>query len=318
MGDPPAAIREPRIVGVARVIPDPAPDSGLREDQDIAEIGMREAIAYEQRMGRLPEKMSRSKTSAMTSAPPTSRCCAPIEVKARSRTGVGALTPNEWLMAHRLGDEYWLYVVENAATAPNLHRVQNPSAKFKADEILEIVRYVVSDWKQAAETMPEGRNLQEPGIKDGKTVDCNEGYGCLGLRKWRREDISEFPMNDDLKKRLIEANFPLSEVSSLSGSERGRSGHISTLHIWWARRPLSASSATALAALLMDDVTKRDEYLQLVKDIFAVASRLERHAAESAPSRKGAETDCRGQRQKPQEFSTVLLEAELFRWRLSV
>ena len=80
-----------------------------------------------------------------------------IEVKARSRTGVVALTPNEWLMAHRLSDEYWLYVVENAASDPNLHRVQNPSAKFKADEILEIVRYVVSDWKQAAETGSEAQ-----------------------------------------------------------------------------------------------------------------------------------------------------------------
>lgn len=69
------------------------------------------------------------------------------------------------------------------------------------------------------------------------------------------------------KQRLIEVNFPLSEVSNLSGSERGRSGHISTLHIWWARRPLAASRATALAALLRDDATKRDDYLQLIREI---------------------------------------------------
>jgi superfamily II DNA or RNA helicase len=145
---------EPRIVGVARVIPDPAPDSGLREDQDIAEIGMQEVIAYEIRMGRLPVDVSLENLGydIRSTAHGAVRY---IEVKARSRTGVVALTPNEWLMAHRLGDEYWLYIVENAASEPNLHRVQNPSEKFRADEILEIVRYVVSDWKQAAETEPE-------------------------------------------------------------------------------------------------------------------------------------------------------------------
>jgi hypothetical protein len=74
-----------------------------------------------------------------------------IEVKARSRTGAVALTPNEWLMAHRLGEEYWLYVVENAASQPTLYRVQNPAAKLKPNEMVEIVRYVVTDWKGAAE-----------------------------------------------------------------------------------------------------------------------------------------------------------------------
>lgn len=70
-------------------------------------------------------------------------------------------------------------------------------------------------------------------------------------------------------KRLIEVNFPLPEVSAASISERGRSGHISSLHTWWARRPLAASRATALAALLPDpgDDVKRREILELVRDI---------------------------------------------------
>ncbi len=37
------------------------------------------------------------------------------------------------------------------------------------------------------------------------------------------------------------------------------------LHIWWARRPLAASRATALAALLPDDPRRRQEFLGLVK-----------------------------------------------------
>ena len=56
-------------------------------------------------------------------------------------------------------------------------------------------------------------------------------------------------MNQD--KRLIEETFPVKEVSSESGRERYiRQGHISTLHIWWARRPLASSRATAYAALV--------------------------------------------------------------------
>lgn len=74
-------------------------------------------------------------------------------------------------------------------------------------------------------------------------------------------------MSDTPEKRLIEVNFPLKEVSGDSVREKNiRHGHISTLHIWWARRPLAASRATTLAALLMDDPEKRDEYLQLVRD----------------------------------------------------
>jgi len=59
------------------------------------------------------------------------------------------------------------------------------------------------------------------------------------------------------KRRLIEVMFPLERVSAESRREKNiRHGHISTLHIWWARRPLAASRATALAALLPDPGTE--------------------------------------------------------------
>ncbi len=55
-------------------------------------------------------------------------------------------------------------------------------------------------------------------------------------------------MND---KRLIEETFPVKEVSVESAREKNiRHGHISTLHIWWARRPLASSRATSYAALI--------------------------------------------------------------------
>ncbi len=57
-------------------------------------------------------------------------------------------------------------------------------------------------------------------------------------------------MND---KRLIETAFPLAEASAASLHEKNmRHGHISTLHLWPARRPLAASRAAIVAALLPD------------------------------------------------------------------
>lgn len=52
-------------------------------------------------------------------------------------------------------------------------------------------------------------------------------------------------------KRFIEVSFPVKEVSEESAREKNiRHGHISTLHIWWARRPLASSRATSYAALI--------------------------------------------------------------------
>ena len=54
-------------------------------------------------------------------------------------------------------------------------------------------------------------------------------------------------------KRLIEVSLPLKEVSEQSAREKSiRHGHISTLHIWWARRPLAACRAVVFASLIPD------------------------------------------------------------------
>ncbi|MEW6446660.1 MAG: DUF1156 domain-containing protein [Bacillota bacterium] len=58
-------------------------------------------------------------------------------------------------------------------------------------------------------------------------------------------------MTGAVKKTFIEATFPVRDVSQESAREKNiRHGHISTLHIWWARRPLAASRATIYAALV--------------------------------------------------------------------
>src|SRR3982750_1214881 len=67
------------------------------------------------------------------------------------------------------------------------------------------------------------------------------------------------------RPRLIEVAFPLKQASLDSVHEKNvRHGHISTLHIWPARRPLAASRAALIATLLPDpgNKEKRDEILR--------------------------------------------------------
>jgi adenine-specific DNA methylase len=75
-----------------------------------------------------------------------------------------------------------------------------------------------------------------------------------------------------MDQRFIEHDLPLAEISEASAREKNiRHGHPSTLHIWWARRPLAASRATTLAALLDDpgphEPDKRRELKDLIKEI---------------------------------------------------
>ena len=71
-------------------------------------------------------------------------------------------------------------------------------------------------------------------------------------------------------RRLIEEAFPLKKVSEDSKHEKNvRHGHISTLHIWPARRPLAASRAAIIAALMPDpgDDKARDDLCRRIGNI---------------------------------------------------
>lgn len=75
-------------------------------------------------------------------------------------------------------------------------------------------------------------------------------------------------MNNDQKdRRFIEECFPLREISLESAREKSlRHGHISTLHMWWARRPLIASRAVIFALLYRDpkSETERKELTDFI------------------------------------------------------
>jgi adenine-specific DNA methylase len=75
-------------------------------------------------------------------------------------------------------------------------------------------------------------------------------------------------------KRLIEVALPLKEVSEQSAREKSiRHGHISTLHIWWARRPLAACRAAVFASLIPDpdDPECPESFRKLVTEVLGRA-----------------------------------------------
>ena len=62
-------------------------------------------------------------------------------------------------------------------------------------------------------------------------------------------------------KKLIEVALPLDAINAASAREKSiRHGHPSTLHLWWARRPLAAARAVIWASLVDDPSGHPDEF----------------------------------------------------------
>jgi putative DNA methylase len=67
--------------------------------------------------------------------------------------------------------------------------------------------------------------------------------------------------NPGYKKKLIEVALPLDEINKQSAREKSiRHGHPSTLHLWWARRPLAACRAVLFAQLVDDPSAHPDKF----------------------------------------------------------
>lgn len=63
------------------------------------------------------------------------------------------------------------------------------------------------------------------------------------------------------KRKLIEVALPLEAINRESAREKSiRHGHPSTLHLWWARRPLAAARAVLFAQLVDDPSSHPDEF----------------------------------------------------------
>ena len=64
-----------------------------------------------------------------------------------------------------------------------------------------------------------------------------------------------------MKKKLIEVALPLEAINKEAAREKSiRHGHPSTLHLWWARRPLAACRAVLFASLVDDPSSLPEEF----------------------------------------------------------
>jgi hypothetical protein len=66
-----------------------------------------------------------------------------IEVKGRAMQGEIALTTNEYKTAERLKQDYWLYVVFNCATTPQVYPIQDP-IRLGWEPLVKIEHYRIS------------------------------------------------------------------------------------------------------------------------------------------------------------------------------
>src|SRR2546428_7968181 len=63
------------------------------------------------------------------------------------------------------------------------------------------------------------------------------------------------------RKKLIEVTLPLDKINEASAREKSiRHGHPSTLHLWWARRPLATCRAVLFASLVDDPSAHPEEF----------------------------------------------------------
>jgi putative DNA methylase len=63
------------------------------------------------------------------------------------------------------------------------------------------------------------------------------------------------------RKKLIEVAIPLEAINAASAREKSiRHGHPSTLHLWWARRPLAAARAVIFCQMVDDPSAVPEEF----------------------------------------------------------
>ncbi|MFQ5857878.1 MAG: DUF3883 domain-containing protein [Anaerolineae bacterium] len=173
-------IDEPKIIGVAAVIPQPEPvisdepgemrrvvetpgeyvAGGMARDEEIERVGMEVATAYEEARGWRVEDVSQEIHGGFDLR---SMCFDEegmlagiryIEVKARALSGAIRLTSNEWKKARHFGEDYWIYVVTNAGSdSPELTRIRNPAARFREGEDIFATGFMVreEDWRRHGE-----------------------------------------------------------------------------------------------------------------------------------------------------------------------
>lgn len=139
------SLGRPELVGMALLLPMPRAGEAaeMARDEEVEAAAMEFVLDYEKKVGRTPIDVSKENLGFDVRSLSPDGQIRYIEVKGRAAVGAVWLTPNEWQMAGRFRDGYWLYVVFQAKASPKLKRVQDPTKSLPVIEEKEIVRYVV-------------------------------------------------------------------------------------------------------------------------------------------------------------------------------
>ena len=125
------SIQTPRVVGVAAVIPGPVPrvmEKGLRggDNTTVEMAAMKVAMDHEVAYGRVPVDVSKTGVGYDIRSEAPNGAVRYIEVKGHTATGDVVLYYTEWQMAHRMGEEFFIYEINHALTRPELRIIQDP------------------------------------------------------------------------------------------------------------------------------------------------------------------------------------------------
>jgi putative DNA methylase len=147
------------------------------------------------------------------------------------------------------------FYVRYQETAPNLERcLRELSARYigrrsvdgkpNIAPILEALQLPVS--QEPIPVSPSSQNKKAE-ITHQSGSEVPQQLFAQTIYQPEQNKIGRYP------KRLIEVDLPIKRISEHARREKSiRHGHISTLHIWWARRPLAACRAVICAALWPD------------------------------------------------------------------
>jgi len=156
-------MNRPQILGMIMVIPKkklksgeditPSYEDGVDKNK-VDEAAMEVVLKFEKESGRVPKDVHLTSCGYdVLSRNLITGKIRHIEVKGHTESGDVFITPNEWFMAGRFGDDFWLYVVDYALNNPKIFTIQNPAENLEYDKILETKRYIIKEnsWKKAIE-----------------------------------------------------------------------------------------------------------------------------------------------------------------------
>ena len=151
------SIGDIRHLGRSWVLPHPERTSPgiapMVRDDEVERIAVEAATKYEQDRGWVVESVEKDNRGfdlisrkPHPEDPNTAMAVRFIEVKGRAAVGDVALTSNEYKTAQRLKEDFWLYVVYNCGSSPELHTIQDP-AKLGWEPIVKVEHYKINATK---------------------------------------------------------------------------------------------------------------------------------------------------------------------------